>query len=293
LAIFSAGNIVNHLDYDSFGNITTETHPELGLPLIWSGLIYDRATNTYRAHYRVYDPTTGRWLSEDPIGFRGGLTSLSDYVGNDPVNYFDPQGLQKAAPNSPAIYEQYRPHSVMSPNTAPAPAPSRPAAPAVGIGPVMPVVQMAIINGMMHDPQFNPAFTNMWARHNLTRRYTGSLTEEEIDYLSNEFQPGTYPIFELVNRVVERYWNTLKEREKHLGGLIDTELEKYANNFAAIKKVESQIRAQIAECLDSAKNNKDCKDGLDFISHFDIYEQVPKFPGRERHHLNQQAVWLR
>jgi hypothetical protein len=38
-------------------------------------------------------PPPGRWLSEDPIGFRGGDSKLQRYVGNNSVNYVDPSGL--------------------------------------------------------------------------------------------------------------------------------------------------------------------------------------------------------
>jgi hypothetical protein len=33
-------------------------------------------------------------MTEDPIGFAGGLTKLTGYCGNDPVNYVDPSGLE-------------------------------------------------------------------------------------------------------------------------------------------------------------------------------------------------------
>jgi uncharacterized protein RhaS with RHS repeats len=39
-----------------------------------------------------YNPSTGRFLSEDPIGFDGGDTNLYRYVSNNPVNYTDPSG---------------------------------------------------------------------------------------------------------------------------------------------------------------------------------------------------------
>jgi hypothetical protein len=41
---------------------------------------------------RWYDPGTGRFTQEDPIGFAGGI-NLYAYAGNDPVTYSDPFGL--------------------------------------------------------------------------------------------------------------------------------------------------------------------------------------------------------
>jgi hypothetical protein len=47
----------------------------------------------YRARY--YDPTTGRFLSEDPVGFSAGV-DFYRYVANNPVLYSDPLGLGPA-----------------------------------------------------------------------------------------------------------------------------------------------------------------------------------------------------
>lgn len=41
----------------------------------------------------MYDPTVGRWLSLDPIGFEGNDTNLYRYVGNEPVTHIDPTGF--------------------------------------------------------------------------------------------------------------------------------------------------------------------------------------------------------
>jgi uncharacterized protein RhaS with RHS repeats len=41
---------------------------------------------------RYYDPGTGRFTQEDPIGLAGGL-NLYGYAGGDPVNFGDPFGL--------------------------------------------------------------------------------------------------------------------------------------------------------------------------------------------------------
>jgi hypothetical protein len=40
---------------------------------------------------RYYNPSTGRWLSRDPIGEKGGL-NLYGFVSNRPVSEFDPNG---------------------------------------------------------------------------------------------------------------------------------------------------------------------------------------------------------
>ncbi len=45
----------------------------------------------YRARY--YDPYSGRFLSEDPIGFKGKDLNLYRYVRNNPLRYSDPSGL--------------------------------------------------------------------------------------------------------------------------------------------------------------------------------------------------------
>lgn len=48
-----------------------------------TGLVY------YRARY--YDPTLGRFTQRDPIGLAGGINPYA-YVGNNPINYVDPDG---------------------------------------------------------------------------------------------------------------------------------------------------------------------------------------------------------
>jgi RHS repeat-associated protein len=46
--------------------------------------------------YRGYDPALGRWLSEDPSSFAGGI-NLYAYVNNNPTNLQDPLGLAPCA----------------------------------------------------------------------------------------------------------------------------------------------------------------------------------------------------
>jgi RHS repeat-associated protein len=51
-----------------------------------------RGPSYYRARY--YNPATGRFLSEDPAGFKGGINRYA-YVGDSPENFVDPLGLDK------------------------------------------------------------------------------------------------------------------------------------------------------------------------------------------------------
>ncbi len=41
----------------------------------------------------MYDPSIGRWLEEDPLGFEAGDANLYRYVGNGPTNCVDSNGL--------------------------------------------------------------------------------------------------------------------------------------------------------------------------------------------------------
>ena len=47
----------------------------------------------YRARY--YDPSIGRFFSEDLLRFVGDGTNFYPYVKNQPVRYTDPRGLNK------------------------------------------------------------------------------------------------------------------------------------------------------------------------------------------------------
>lgn len=49
------------------------------------------------SHARYYDPRTGRWISPDPIHFKGGDTNLYRYVENNPIKYTDPYGTLSPA----------------------------------------------------------------------------------------------------------------------------------------------------------------------------------------------------
>lgn len=89
----ASSNIVNAIEYDSFGNLIAETNPSFKVPFGFAGGLHDRDTGLVRFGHRDYDPDIGRWTAKDPIFFEGGDTDLYGYVLNDPVNVVDPPGL--------------------------------------------------------------------------------------------------------------------------------------------------------------------------------------------------------
>ncbi|KAI9129302.1 FG-GAP-like repeat-containing protein [Acaryochloris sp. CCMEE 5410] len=86
------GNVLNHVTYDSFGQITSETNPETDFRFGYTGREFDEETGKYFYRARYYDARVGKFISEDPIGFSAGDVNLSRYVFNSPVNFTDPSG---------------------------------------------------------------------------------------------------------------------------------------------------------------------------------------------------------
>jgi RHS repeat-associated protein len=87
----SDGSVVQRIDYDEFGQITSDTAPGFQ-PFGFAGGIYDADTGLVRFGARDYDPETGRWTAKDPIRFAGRDSNLYGYVLNDPIRWIDPTG---------------------------------------------------------------------------------------------------------------------------------------------------------------------------------------------------------
>ena len=97
----NAGALLQHIRYDSFGNIVQLTDgSSVVVPLssllttrTFTGYEYDPAIDMYNAWMRVYNGRTGRFINQDPIKLRAGDANFYRYGGNNSISRTDPTGL--------------------------------------------------------------------------------------------------------------------------------------------------------------------------------------------------------
>jgi RHS repeat-associated protein len=88
----ATGAIQTRYTYDPYGNVTVTGAASdnpfqfAGRENDGTGLLFERA--------RYYSFELQRYISEDPIGFAGGDVNMYVRIGNNPVNFFDPSGLE-------------------------------------------------------------------------------------------------------------------------------------------------------------------------------------------------------
>ncbi len=102
-----SGQIAASYTYDSFGNLTNSTG-SIASPFQYTGREFDPETALYYYRARYYDSSTGRFLNQDPIRFRGGI-NFYGYVGNSPVNLGDPSGLWTPAAHRQMVWNALHP----------------------------------------------------------------------------------------------------------------------------------------------------------------------------------------
>jgi len=106
----ASGALAQTYMFDSFGNQTASSG-SLVNSFRHTGREFDSETNLYYYRARYIDPATGRFISEDPIGFSGG-SNFYRYARNNPVRRKDPSGLCP-------ISVGYRPEVTLLPTVGP------------------------------------------------------------------------------------------------------------------------------------------------------------------------------
>ena len=93
--IDSAGTIEARYDYDSYGRQIVVSGT-MSVDFGYAGMYYHHASGLNLTFFREYNADLGRWLNQDPMQERGGI-NLYGYVLNNPIDYFDPYGLNGAS----------------------------------------------------------------------------------------------------------------------------------------------------------------------------------------------------
>ncbi|MCP3671313.1 MAG: hypothetical protein GY814_12940, partial [Gammaproteobacteria bacterium] len=86
-----AGQVVWQWESEAFGNALPQSSG-IAVNLRFPGQYYDAETGLYYNYFRYYDPSTGRYITSDPIGLDGGLNTFG-YVEGNPTNRADFFGL--------------------------------------------------------------------------------------------------------------------------------------------------------------------------------------------------------
>jgi RHS repeat-associated protein len=95
----SSGQVVWRWDSDAFGALKPNEDPDgdgqkiTTITMRFPGQIADRLHPAVYNWNRYYDPTSGRFVSSDPIGLDGGINTYR-YVENNPMRWGDPIGLR-------------------------------------------------------------------------------------------------------------------------------------------------------------------------------------------------------
>jgi RHS repeat-associated protein len=95
----SAGTTIWTWDFDRnpFGEASPADDPDgngagFTQPLRFPGQYFDSETSLHFNAFRDYEPSTGRYIENDPLGIRGGVTPYN-YVLANPTKYIDLFGL--------------------------------------------------------------------------------------------------------------------------------------------------------------------------------------------------------
>jgi RHS repeat-associated protein len=157
--VSTSGTDLDHIVYDPFGNVLSQSDSAYGDRFMFAGMQYDATTGQYYDHARNYDSVIGRFISQDPMGFSAGDTDIYRYVENDAPGSTDTSGdlqgqMQMGfAPGPPSGMFPYCMPMALSLGFGPCPFIVSPSF--VPLYPVSPVYDPATMDGTGHGG-FNP-----------------------------------------------------------------------------------------------------------------------------------------
>jgi RHS repeat-associated core domain len=91
-----SGKVVWKVRYKTYGNVAVKEVEEVENNLRFQGQYFDEETGLHYNRFRYYNPNTGQFITQDPIGLLGGVNNYQ-YAPN-PVTWVDPFGLSCKEP---------------------------------------------------------------------------------------------------------------------------------------------------------------------------------------------------
>ncbi|MDV6034701.1 MAG: RHS repeat-associated core domain-containing protein [Phycisphaera sp. RhM] len=95
----SSGTIKERYAYDAYGGLSVfdgggvaRTSTAEGNRYTYTGREWDKVLSLFHYRARMYDPSSGRFLGRDPIGFEGSEWDLYQYADGSPRSVVDPSG---------------------------------------------------------------------------------------------------------------------------------------------------------------------------------------------------------
>ncbi len=85
------GDIVWSARYKTYGNLALKDVDDVENNLRFQGQYFDQETGLHYNRHRYYNPNTGQFTQQDPIGLLGGLNNYQ--YANNPIQWVDPLGL--------------------------------------------------------------------------------------------------------------------------------------------------------------------------------------------------------
>ncbi len=94
LATDQSGAVIWRWEGEAFGATQATELDTVSVNLRFPGQYFDEETSLHYNHFRYYDPSVGRYITSDPLGFSDGLNGFV-YVGGNPTKFLDLQALAK------------------------------------------------------------------------------------------------------------------------------------------------------------------------------------------------------
>jgi RHS repeat-associated protein len=113
----NAGALQNHIGYDGFGKVASESGPSFGDRYKFTGREYNGDVGLYDYRARPYDAMVGSFRVEDQLRFAVSDSNLYRYVGNDPLSAVDASGLSEEEVGEGVMTATLRPVPYLPPGT--------------------------------------------------------------------------------------------------------------------------------------------------------------------------------